>query len=49
MRGGMVDWSDVINALKKVGYKGYLSNEDFSLDLPTEEKLKDDLAFLKSL
>ncbi|NQT19364.1 MAG: sugar phosphate isomerase/epimerase [Planctomycetes bacterium] len=49
MRGGMVDWSDVINALKKVGYKGYLSNEDFSLDAPTEEKLKDDLAFLKSL
>ena len=49
MRGGMVNWSDIIGALKKVGYNGYLSNEDFDLDLPTEDKLKDDIAFLKSL
>jgi len=49
MRGGMVNWGDVIKALKKAEYPGYLSNEDFSRDLPTEEKLKDDLAFLKSL
>jgi len=49
MRGGIVDWGTVIAALRKVGYSGYLSNEDFSLAQPTEEKLKDDLAFLKSL
>jgi len=49
MRGGIINWGEVINALKGAGYGGYLSNEDFSTEHPTEERLKDDLAFLKSL
>jgi len=49
MRNGMVYWQRVLDALKKSGYDGWLSNENFSTEQPTEEKLKDDLAFLKSL
>jgi len=49
MRNGMVYWPRVLDALKKSGYDGWLSNENFSTEQPTEEKLKDDLAFLKSL
>lgn len=37
-----------MNGLKAVGYKGYLSLEDFS-DIPTEKKLKEDIEYLKSL
>jgi len=39
----------VLAALKKAGYKGWLSNEDFSTELPTDAKLKDDITFLNSL
>jgi sugar phosphate isomerase/epimerase len=49
MRGGIVNWSDVLSALKKVGYDGYLSNEDFSTEMSTDDKLKDDIEYLKSL
>ena len=37
-----------MDALKIVGYKGYLSFEDFS-DIPTEKKLTEDIEYLKSL
>ena len=49
LRQGIVNWVDVVAALKNVNYDGWMSNEDFSSDLPTEEKLKDDLTYLKSL
>jgi sugar phosphate isomerase/epimerase len=48
LRGGMVNWGEVIADLKQVGYQGYLSSEDFATELPTLEKLTDDLAFLAS-
>jgi sugar phosphate isomerase/epimerase len=48
LRGGMVNWREVIADLQAVGYRGYLSFEDFSTELPTLEKLADDLALLKS-
>jgi len=48
LRGGMVNWGQVIADLKKVGYEGYLSSENFSTDLPVLERLADDLALLKS-
>jgi sugar phosphate isomerase/epimerase len=48
LRGGMVNWREVIADLKAVGYRGYLSSEDFATELPTLEKLADDLALLKS-
>ena len=49
LRGGIVNWADIYAALKKVGYDRWMSNENFSTDQSTEPKLKDDLAFLKSL
>ncbi len=48
LRGGMVNWREVIDDLKKVGYDGYLSIEDFFTEQPTLEKLADDLALLKT-
>ena len=49
LRAGMVNWSDVLAALRAVKYKGWLSNEDFSSDQATEPKLRDDLGYLKAL
>jgi sugar phosphate isomerase/epimerase len=47
---GVVDWKDVIGALRKINYNGYLSLEDFSESgLSTEAKLRKDHAFLNSL
>ena len=48
LRAGMVNWREVIDDLKAVGYQGYLSFEDFSQEKPTLEKLADDLALLRS-
>ncbi|HUW32619.1 MAG TPA: sugar phosphate isomerase/epimerase family protein [Planctomycetota bacterium] len=49
LRSGIVNWCDVIRALKAVKYNGWLSNENFASDLPTDAKLADDLRYLKSL
>jgi sugar phosphate isomerase/epimerase len=49
LRQGLVNWPDVIGALKSVGYAGWLSLEDFSTDRPTEAKLTDALKYLKEL
>lgn len=49
MRGGRADWRVVLGALRKVGYDGWMSLEDFSSVEPTEKKLPNDLAFLKEL
>jgi sugar phosphate isomerase/epimerase len=48
MREGQADWAEVMKALRSVGYKGYLSLEDFTPG-PQREKLASTLAFLKSL
>jgi sugar phosphate isomerase/epimerase len=37
----------LIQALKKVGYDGVISVEDFSDEKPTREKLEENLAYLK--
>ncbi|HUW57323.1 MAG TPA: sugar phosphate isomerase/epimerase family protein [Planctomycetota bacterium] len=49
LKTGVVNWADVYAALRSVGYDGWLSLEDFSTERPTEEKLPDDLAYLKAL
>jgi len=41
LRTGVLDWPAIVRALRKVGYKGYLSLEDFNPDTQAEEKLKD--------
>jgi len=48
LKEGFVNWKEIMDALKIVGYKGYLSFEDFS-DIPTEKKLTEDIEYLKSL
>jgi len=49
MRSGRADWKTIMNALKRVGYDGWLSFEDFSNTETTDQKLPNDLAFLKNL
>lgn len=48
LRRGRVNWRDVIGALKKVKYNGWLSLEDFAPGV-AEAKLKDDLQYLRQL
>jgi sugar phosphate isomerase/epimerase len=49
LRAGIVDLHAVFDALAAVGYDGWLSCEDFSTEQPVEDRLRDNLAFLKSL
>lgn len=46
---GLVNWPAVIEELKKIKYDGWLMIEDFSMTVPIDQRLKDDIAFLKSL
>ncbi|UCC68100.1 MAG: sugar phosphate isomerase/epimerase [Armatimonadota bacterium] len=45
---GQADWTAIVAALRKVGYHGWLSFEDFS-EGDTEKKLSNALSYLKSL
>lgn len=45
---GQADWNAIVAALKKVGYQGWLSFEDFS-EGETRTKLTEGLAYLKQL
>jgi sugar phosphate isomerase/epimerase len=45
---GQADWRAIVSALKKVGYQGWLSFEDFS-DGDTRAKLSESLGYLKRL
>jgi sugar phosphate isomerase/epimerase len=46
---GYANITDLINVIKDSGYEGYVSVEDFSNDVPTYEKLSDNIKFLRSL
>ena len=48
VRDGQADWSEIVAALKRVGYQGWLSFEDFS-EGDTRQKLAEGLAHLKKL
>lgn len=48
IREGQASWAEVLNALRKVGYDGWLSFEDFS-EGDTRKKLAENIAFLKGL
>ena len=41
LRTGMVPWAAVVASLRKIGYDGYLSLEDFNPETQAEEKLDD--------
>jgi sugar phosphate isomerase/epimerase len=48
IRLGQADWTAIVAALKKTGYDGWLSFEDFS-EVDTKTKLNDALVYLKRL
>lgn len=49
LREGVVDFEKLFEALRKVGYDGWLSVEDFSQALPEDERLADNIAFLREM
>ncbi|MBZ4644601.1 MAG: hypothetical protein PWR27_1584 [Petroclostridium sp.] len=46
---GIANLKSLIEALKAIGYDGYLSFEDFSNETATDEKLKNNLEYIKEL
>ena len=46
---GHADFPRFFKALKKVGYDGYVSFEDFSSEETSEQKLKNNLTFIKGI
>lgn len=46
---GIADLKALIKALKRIGYEGALSVEDFSNEKPTREKLEFNIAYLRKL
>ncbi len=49
LRDGQADISGYIEALRRFGYDGWVTVEDFSTELPLAERTKDNLAYLRSL
>lgn len=46
---GLANWPKVMKALKVLGYDGWFSNEDFREEPATEEKLRQDMEYLRML
>lgn len=49
LRRGAVDVREAFRALRAVGYDGWISFEDFSTEHPTEERLRDNLAYVQQI
>jgi sugar phosphate isomerase/epimerase len=49
LRSGQADLSAYFRALSTVGYDGWVTAEDFSVDLPLAERTRDNLTYLRSL
>lgn len=49
LRTGQASVSEYLDALRQVGYDGWVTVEDFSTDLPLEARTADNLAYLRSL
>jgi sugar phosphate isomerase/epimerase len=49
LRTGVVKFKTLIDALRSVGYDGWLSFEDFSKEASQEDKVKDNLEFIKQV
>jgi sugar phosphate isomerase/epimerase len=49
LRSGVVDVAAVFQALNAVGYDGWISIEDFSTEQPVKARLRDNLAYVRSL
>lgn len=46
---GIVDMRELVRALNHVGYDGWLSLEDFSVERPLEDRLRENLAFMRKI
>lgn len=46
---GLYDFPKMVDSLRKLGYTGFISVEDFRSDCPPEEKLKDAIDYLRGL
>ena len=46
---GIAHWPEIMAALKESGYDGWFFFEDFSTDLPVEERLRGNLAWFRTL
>lgn len=49
LRTGQASVAEYLDALRQVGYDGWVTIEDFSMDLPLEARTADNLAYLRSL
>jgi sugar phosphate isomerase/epimerase len=49
LRSGQADLSAYFRALSAVGYDGWVTAEDFSVDVPLPERTRDNLVYLRSL
>ena len=49
MRHGVANLPRLFEALKQIGYDDWVSVEDFSSDVPQEDRVRDNLAYLKEL
>ena len=49
LRDGQADVGQYLTDLRAHGYDGWVTLEDFSTDLPLDERTRDNLAFVKSL
>ncbi len=49
LKKGSANLAALVKALVAVGYDGVLSVEDFSNEKPTQEKLEENIAYLKAL
>jgi len=49
LKDGQVNWAEVMKALKAVGYKGWMSLEDFNTRRPTAKRVPDALRLLRKL
>jgi sugar phosphate isomerase/epimerase len=49
LRAGQANVSAYFDALRKFGYDGWVTCEDFSTELPLEERTRDNLAYLKTV
>ncbi len=46
---GIIDMRQLFGALHGIGYDGWIGLEDFSTDRPTEDRLKENLVYLKGI
>lgn len=46
---GIIDWPKTIDLLKKAGYDGWLHFEDFSTEMPIEQRLRENLQWFREL